>query len=250
MRSTSSRCTSSSVRPRERAAAHVGGDLVDGAAPRPCSAAISAASLTMRIGPVTSRRADERGRAAARAGGRARSGPTCGRRSRPRVAPPDEPRRRARSGRRSRPTGRSRTASGCGDDARRLEAGHDELGVAVAREHEHREPLERHRLVAGEVREVGADRQQQHVDAELRHPGPGPRHPLAVHQAGRRAGHQRVRIQNEPPWRSTPARAGSSHSGARIAASSASVLTKWFGSSTERRSPPASRYAASRYCSE
>ena len=34
--------------------------------------------------------------------------------------------------------------------------------------HEHGEPLEGHRLVAGEVRQVGADRQQQRVDPQLR----------------------------------------------------------------------------------
>ena len=60
-------------------------------------------------------------------------------------------------------------------DTRRFEPRHDELRVAVAREHQHREPFERHRLVAGEVRQVGADRQQQHVDAELVHARPRPR---------------------------------------------------------------------------
>ena len=56
-----------------------------------------------------------------------------------------------------------------GLDARRLEPGNDELGVAGAGQHQHRQPFERHRLVAGEVRQVGPDREQQRVDAELGH---------------------------------------------------------------------------------
>ena len=52
------------------------------------------------------------------------------------------------------------------DDAWRLEARHHEHRVAVGREDEHRESLERHRLVTGEVRQVGARRQQQHVDPQ------------------------------------------------------------------------------------
>ena len=78
-------------------------------------------------------------------------------------------RRPARPDRRSRPTRTISNTSACGVDPRRFEPRHDELRVAVAREHEHREPLERHRLVAGEVRQIGTDRQQQHVDIELVH---------------------------------------------------------------------------------
>ncbi len=39
-----------------------------------------------------------------------------------------------------------------GVHARRFEPGHDELDVAGPRQHQHRQPFERHRLVAGEVR--------------------------------------------------------------------------------------------------
>ena len=51
------------------------------------------------------------------------------------------------------------------DDTRCLEPWDDERRIAVAVRHEHREPLERHRLVAGEPGEVGAHREQQDVDA-------------------------------------------------------------------------------------
>ena len=61
---------------------------------------------------------------------------------------------------------------------RRLELGHHQPGRAVDRHHEHRQPLERHRLVPAELRQVGADREQQLVDAtarraRTRHPGRG-----------------------------------------------------------------------------
>ena len=70
-------------------------------------------------------------------------------------------------------------SSGRGVDARRLEPRDDELRVAGARQHEHRQPFERHRLVAGEVRQVGADREQQRVDAELGHARADARDPVA-----------------------------------------------------------------------
>ena len=114
-------------------------------------------------------RAHERASTAARAAGRARSAPTCGRRSRRAAPVADEPRDE-----RDRVVGllprhdleqlglRRRRAAPRGG-ARRARA-------SPARgQHEHREPFERHRLVAGEVRQVGPDRQQQHVDAELVH---------------------------------------------------------------------------------
>ena len=84
-------------------------------------------------------------------------------------------RRRSRSGPRSPPTARSANASGCSTTRGASSRGHHEHRVAVGGQHEHREPLERHRLVAGEVRQVGAGRQQQDVDAELAHPRPRPR---------------------------------------------------------------------------
>ena len=55
------------------------------------------------------------------------------------------------------------------DDPRRLEPRHDHRGVAVARHDEHRQALQRHRLVPGQVRQVVADRHQQHVDAQVGH---------------------------------------------------------------------------------
>ena len=57
-------------------------------------------------------------------------------------------------------------------DPGRLEAGHDQGGLAVGRQHQHGQPLERHGLVAGEPGQVGAQRQQQGVDARRR-PWPG-----------------------------------------------------------------------------
>ena len=54
-------------------------------------------------------------------------------------------------------------------DAWRLQARDDEMRVAGAREHQHREPFEGHRLVADEVGQVGPDGQEQRVDAELGH---------------------------------------------------------------------------------
>ncbi len=55
------------------------------------------------------------------------------------------------------------------DDTGRLEPGDDHRRLAIAGHDEHRQPLERHRLVAGEVRQVVTDRQQQHVDALIGH---------------------------------------------------------------------------------
>ena len=112
-------------------------------------------------------RAAEARRRAARAGGRARSGPRCGRRSRPWSRCADRARRRSRSGRRSRPTGGPRTRRAARRRAAPRAAGTTSTASPSARQHQHREPLERHRLVAGEVRQVGAGREQQHVDAEL-----------------------------------------------------------------------------------
>ena len=115
--------------------------------------------------------------AAARAGDRARSAPTCGRRSRRDRARARRARRRARSGRRSPPTARSRTGRAAASTRGASSRGTTSCASPVARQHEHREPLERHRLVAGEVRQVGADREQQHVDAELGHARARPRDP-------------------------------------------------------------------------
>ena len=55
------------------------------------------------------------------------------------------------------------------DDPRRLQPGDDHRGVAVAWHDEHGQPLEWHRVVAGQVRQVVTDGQQQHVDAVVVH---------------------------------------------------------------------------------
>jgi hypothetical protein len=55
------------------------------------------------------------------------------------------------------------------DHSRSFESGHDERGVAVSGHDQHREPFERHGFVAGEPRQVGPDRQEQHVDRGLGH---------------------------------------------------------------------------------
>ena len=139
---------------------------------RRVSAAISSASFTIRIGADDVGRARRTRTTAPRAAGRARSAPTCGRRSRRDGAERRIIRRRARSGRRSPPTARSRTARAAASTRGASSRGTTSWASPVARQHEHRQPLERHRLVAGEVRQVGADRQQQHVDAELGHARP------------------------------------------------------------------------------
>ncbi len=59
-------------------------------------------------------------------------------------------------------------------DAGRLEPGHHQRGVAVGGHDQHGEPLQRHGLVAAQPRQLGADRQQQHLDALLDHGGPDP----------------------------------------------------------------------------
>ncbi len=50
-------------------------------------------------------------------------------------------------------------------------------------QHQHREALERHGLVPDQPRQVGADREQQHVDLLTGHGGAHPVHPLLVHSA-------------------------------------------------------------------
>ena len=57
------------------------------------------------------------------------------------------------------------------DDAGRLEPWDHHRRIAVAWHHQHGESFQRHRLVAGQVREVAADRDQQDVDAGVVHSG-------------------------------------------------------------------------------
>ena len=68
-------------------------------------------------------------------------------------------------------------------DARRLEPRDDHRRVAVAWHHEHRQSFEWHRVVAGQVRQVMADRQEQHVDAEVGHRRTDSRQPVEVDRA-------------------------------------------------------------------
>ena len=165
--------------PDERARAHLDRDLR-----RPRAAAARERGDLVGVLHHADRRRRPRtrartSRAAARAGGRARTAPTCGRRSRHASAADPTSRATSAIGSSVSSHGTISNRSGRGVDPRRLEPGHDEPGVAGARQHEHREPFERHRLVAGEVRQVGADRQQQHVDAELAHPLARTRDPRA-----------------------------------------------------------------------
>ena len=171
IRSTSSRCTSSSVRPANGRVAHLGRDRVDRAAAAPQRGDLVGVLDHPHRRRAPSRRARTRS-PGARAGGRARSAAQVWSPIAARAGRADERAPPARSGRRSRPTARSRTGRAAPSTRGASRRGHDEPRVAVARQHEHREPFERHRLVAGEVRQVGADRQQQHVDAELVHPRP------------------------------------------------------------------------------
>ncbi len=66
------------------------------------------------------------------------------------------------------------------DHARCLEPRDDHRGIAVAWHDEHGQPLQRHRLVAGEVGQVVADRQQQDVHALVGHGLADPVEPLEV----------------------------------------------------------------------
>ena len=131
------------------------------------------ASFTMRSGPTTS---------TARVGSGARQlrqqldqepRPTCGRRWR-RRRPAGQARRRAPIGSSVSPHGSSVNTPGLLDHPGRLEPRDDHRRLAVAGHDQHRQPLQRHRRVAGEIRQVVTDRQQQHVDALVRHRARGP----------------------------------------------------------------------------
>ena len=185
MRSTSSRCTSSSVRPANGTRSRISAAIASTA----CAARAQRGDLVGVLHHAD--RADDVGRARRTShDGSARWRSSTNRAhvwspiaTRARRAP-DEPATIA-IGSSVSSHGTISNSSGCGDDARRLEPGHDERRVAVARQHEHREPLERHRLVAGEVRQVGADREQQHVDAELVHARPRTRDAVGVRGTSR-----------------------------------------------------------------
>ena len=179
MRSTSSREMSASVRPAKGRSfmATATASTTRAAARR---ASTSAASFWARSGPVTAGGGDEAGRRAGPPGGRARTWPRCGRRWRPGAGAAgqagDDGHRVLRLA--PRPDG-----EGLGPllDPGGLERRHHQRGVAGPGQHQHGEPFQRHGGVAGEVRQVGADRQQQHVDGQLLHPAAGPGDPLLEH---------------------------------------------------------------------
>ena len=55
---------------------------------------------------------------------------------------------------------------------RGLELGHNEGRLIVDRQHEHRETLERHRLITGEPRKICPEREQKSIEARLPHAVP------------------------------------------------------------------------------
>ena len=75
---------------------------------------------------------------------------------------------------------------------------------ARARQHQHRQAFERHRLVAGEVRQVGTDGEQQHVDAELDHAGPDARDAVGELMRRSRAGRRCSTRSSSPSSRRSP----------------------------------------------
>ena len=99
-----------------------------------------------------------------------------------------------------------------------LEARYHEHHVTFGRKDEHRESLERHGLVTGEVRQVRARRQQQHVDPQLPHPIASAFNPSRMHT------HPDATPDNEPasavrvePALLTPVAAESGAVAARLA---------------------------------
>ena len=170
-----SRETSASVRPtRGISPADELGRHPVGGGRRPAQGVDLAASLTARRGDGDARRRQPRSSRAGRPGGGGRTWPTCGRRPPAGWRPATD--QVGHQGHRvlglvPRPDAEE---VGVGLDPRRLQPGHDERGVAVDGQHEHGEPLERHGLVAGEPRQVGAQREQQDVDLRARPSGPAP----------------------------------------------------------------------------
>ena len=81
------------------------------------------------------------------------------------------------------------------DDAWRLHPGHHQRDLAVLGHHQHRQALERHRLVAGEVREVATDRHEQHVDVGLVHAGAGAGDAIDVGGGGGSGAHRIILAQ-------------------------------------------------------
>ena len=74
---------------------------------------------------------------------------------------------------------------GVGSDPWFLEEGDDKGGVALDRQDQHGQPLEGHRLVAGQPRQVGTDGQEQDVDTQVRHAGLRLRRSFREHRSRR-----------------------------------------------------------------
>ena len=144
------------------------------------SASISAASFTARSGPTTSVPRRHASTPAARPGGRARTGPTCGRRWRRSPPRPVSPATTAMGSSVSSQV-RSVNTSGRSTTRGASSRGTTRVASPSRGQDEHREALERHRLVPAQPRQVGPDRQQQHVDADLAHPSADPVDPIGEH---------------------------------------------------------------------
>ena len=71
-------------------------------------------------------------------------------------------------------------------NTRCLKTRDDEDCVPIAGNHEHRQALERHGVIAGEVRQVEAEREQHHVDALCGHRLSRPVEPGAIDGGGER----------------------------------------------------------------
>ena len=180
-RSRTSRATSASVRPTSRPAA-IWATTRSAACAARRSSAISSASLIIRSSRRTAVASSKRRAWAARAGAASRWHRPAARsetREPARAgadAAVDERRRRARAGRRSRPRSTISTAvRQARSAAPRLEPRDDDERVVRRARDEHRQPLERHRLVAGEVPEVRPDPDEQRVEAVRRRRVGGPR---------------------------------------------------------------------------
>ena len=200
-RSRTSRATSASVRPTSRPAA-IWATTRSAAWAASVSSAISSASLTIRsrprIGEASSKRASGEALLEAQQVPRREvvgdGDPERRRRLAARVA--DHRRRRARAASSVSSqvtTGRSPAAAGGHDRAGVASSrGATSAGLAAGRDDEHRQALERHRRVAGQVAQVGPDADEERGEAGLAGEVAGGRQPVAVAlgrdgRAGRRS---------------------------------------------------------------
>lgn len=81
-------------------------------------------------------------------------------------------------------------------DARSLEARNDQRGLTLAGHHQHRETLERHGLVTGEIRKVGTDGDEQDIDTLTLHHDAGPAESIGVHRCAVHSSILAARQQN------------------------------------------------------